>query len=147
MISMLKEYKSSFFNGKNVLKNGDSIEKWSKKRIFWWNVSYFIAKLTLFEWSSSIFFKSFKNETHDLQHVCYYRMDVLKLSTHLKEDWQYMSIGFYTMIWFYNCYYSFLFFTGPTLLRWYSLYVLVIAVNGVTECFVFAAISQKELNR
>lgn len=36
---------------------------------------------------------------------------------------------------------------GPMLLRWYSLYVLVIALNGVTECFVFAAISQKGLDR
>lgn len=37
--------------------------------------------------------------------------------------------------------------SGPTLLRWYSLYVLVIAMNGVTECFVFATMSHKELDR
>ncbi len=36
---------------------------------------------------------------------------------------------------------------GPTLLRWYCLYVLLLAVNGVTECFVFAAMSQAQVNR
>uniref|UniRef100_A0A8C9YRX7 Protein RFT1 homolog n=1 Tax=Sander lucioperca TaxID=283035 RepID=A0A8C9YRX7_SANLU len=36
---------------------------------------------------------------------------------------------------------------GPTLLRCYSCYVLLLAVNGVTECFVFAAMSQKEVDR
>ncbi|XP_056130858.1 protein RFT1 homolog [Lampris incognitus] len=37
--------------------------------------------------------------------------------------------------------------TGPTLLRCYSAYVLLLAVNGVTECFVFAAMSQEEVDR
>ncbi|KAL5014217.1 hypothetical protein ScPMuIL_008487 [Solemya velum] len=37
--------------------------------------------------------------------------------------------------------------TGPTLLRWYCLYVLIIAVNGTTECFFFAAMSQKDVDR
>lgn len=37
--------------------------------------------------------------------------------------------------------------SGPTLLRWYCVYVLLIAVNGTTECFVFAAMSQKEVDR
>ncbi|KAM4613267.1 man(5)GlcNAc(2)-PP-dolichol translocation protein RFT1 [Polymixia lowei] len=37
--------------------------------------------------------------------------------------------------------------TGPTLLRCYSSYVLLLAVNGVTECFVFAAMSQKEVDQ
>ncbi|XP_064632920.1 protein RFT1 homolog isoform X2 [Lineus longissimus] len=37
--------------------------------------------------------------------------------------------------------------SGPTLLRWYCVYVLIIAVNGVTECFVFAAMSQKEVDK
>ncbi|KAK2862197.1 hypothetical protein Q5P01_001730 [Channa striata] len=36
---------------------------------------------------------------------------------------------------------------GPTLLRCYSCYVLLLAVNGVTECFVFAAMSQKEVDK
>ncbi|KAM8867707.1 man(5)GlcNAc(2)-PP-dolichol translocation protein RFT1 [Synchiropus picturatus] len=35
---------------------------------------------------------------------------------------------------------------GPTLLRCYSCYVLLLAVNGVTECFVFAAMSQREVD-
>ncbi|XP_028302882.1 protein RFT1 homolog [Gouania willdenowi] len=37
--------------------------------------------------------------------------------------------------------------TGPSLLRCYSCYVLLLAVNGVTECFVFAAMSQRELDQ
>lgn len=37
--------------------------------------------------------------------------------------------------------------TGPTLLRWYCLYVLIIAVNGTTECFVFAAMSKRDVDR
>ncbi|XP_071960225.1 man(5)GlcNAc(2)-PP-dolichol translocation protein RFT1-like isoform X2 [Antedon mediterranea] len=37
--------------------------------------------------------------------------------------------------------------TGPTLLRFYCMYVLMIAVNGTTECFVFAAMSQGEVDR
>ncbi|XP_068171877.1 man(5)GlcNAc(2)-PP-dolichol translocation protein RFT1 [Antennarius striatus] len=36
---------------------------------------------------------------------------------------------------------------GPTLLRCYSSYVLLLAVNGVTECFVFAAMSHKEVDK
>ncbi|CAL8401850.1 unnamed protein product [Arctogadus glacialis] len=36
---------------------------------------------------------------------------------------------------------------GPILLRVYSGYVLLLAVNGITECFVFAAMSQEELDR
>ncbi|KAK5912379.1 hypothetical protein CesoFtcFv8_002260 [Champsocephalus esox] len=36
---------------------------------------------------------------------------------------------------------------GPTLLRFYSSYVLLLAVNGVTECFVFAAMSQGEVDK
>ena len=36
---------------------------------------------------------------------------------------------------------------GPTLLRWYSAYVLTLAVNGVTECFTFAAMSQRQVDR
>ena len=36
---------------------------------------------------------------------------------------------------------------GPTLLRWYCVYVLLLAVNGVTECFVLAAMSQKQVDR
>lgn len=36
---------------------------------------------------------------------------------------------------------------GPTLLRWYCLYVLLLAVNGVTECFFFAAMSQELADR
>lgn len=36
---------------------------------------------------------------------------------------------------------------GATLLRWYCLYVLLLAVNGVTECFVFAAMSQEQVDR
>ncbi|XP_062578377.1 protein RFT1 homolog isoform X3 [Saccostrea cucullata] len=36
--------------------------------------------------------------------------------------------------------------TGPLLLRWYCLYVLVLAVNGITECFYFAVMSKKEID-
>lgn len=36
---------------------------------------------------------------------------------------------------------------GPSLLRCYSCYVLLLAVNGVTECFVFAAMSQKQVDK
>uniref|UniRef100_A0A672YVZ8 Protein RFT1 homolog n=1 Tax=Sphaeramia orbicularis TaxID=375764 RepID=A0A672YVZ8_9TELE len=36
---------------------------------------------------------------------------------------------------------------GPALLRSYSCYVLLLAVNGVTECFVFAVMSQKEVDK
>ncbi|XP_053492670.1 protein RFT1 homolog [Ictalurus furcatus] len=37
--------------------------------------------------------------------------------------------------------------TGPSLLRCYSFYVMLLAVNGVTECFVFAAMSKEEVDR
>ncbi|XP_014824652.1 PREDICTED: protein RFT1 homolog [Poecilia mexicana] len=37
--------------------------------------------------------------------------------------------------------------SGPGLLRCYSCYVLLLAVNGVTECFVFAAMSQQEVDK
>ncbi len=36
---------------------------------------------------------------------------------------------------------------GDTLMRWYCVYVLLLAVNGVTECFVFAAMSQQQVDR
>uniref|UniRef100_A0A671N5C6 Protein RFT1 homolog n=1 Tax=Sinocyclocheilus anshuiensis TaxID=1608454 RepID=A0A671N5C6_9TELE len=36
---------------------------------------------------------------------------------------------------------------GPALLRCYSCYVLLLAINGVTECFVFAAMSKEEVDR
>ena len=36
---------------------------------------------------------------------------------------------------------------GPTLLRWYCVYVLLLAVNGVTECFMFSAMSQARVDR
>ncbi|XP_072238352.1 man(5)GlcNAc(2)-PP-dolichol translocation protein RFT1 [Leuresthes tenuis] len=36
---------------------------------------------------------------------------------------------------------------GPSLLRYYSCYVLLLAANGVTECFVFAAMSQEEVDK
>eukprot|EP00795_Rhopilema_esculentum_P014780 gene14780-5886_t len=35
---------------------------------------------------------------------------------------------------------------GPTLLRWYCVYVLIIAVNGITECFMFALMSKDEVD-
>ncbi|XP_039250988.2 man(5)GlcNAc(2)-PP-dolichol translocation protein RFT1-like isoform X1 [Styela clava] len=37
--------------------------------------------------------------------------------------------------------------SGPGLLRVYSFYVLLIAINGTTECFVFAAMSQKDVDK
>ncbi|XP_049718358.1 protein RFT1 homolog [Elephas maximus indicus] len=37
--------------------------------------------------------------------------------------------------------------SGPVLLRSYCLYVLLLAINGVTECFTFAAMSKKEVDR
>ncbi|XP_072203757.1 man(5)GlcNAc(2)-PP-dolichol translocation protein RFT1 [Excalfactoria chinensis] len=37
--------------------------------------------------------------------------------------------------------------TGPDLLRCYSLYVLFLAVNGVTECFTFASMCKEEVDR
>lgn len=36
--------------------------------------------------------------------------------------------------------------SGPMLLRWYCLYVLIIAVNGTTECFVFATMSRSQVD-
>ncbi|PIK45196.1 hypothetical protein BSL78_17955 [Apostichopus japonicus] len=36
---------------------------------------------------------------------------------------------------------------GPTLLKWFSFYVLLLAINGTTECFVFAAMSQEQVDR
>jgi len=36
---------------------------------------------------------------------------------------------------------------GPTLLRTYCLYVLVIAVNGITECFMFAVMDEQEISK
>ncbi|CAK7294349.1 Protein RFT1 homolog [Vulpes lagopus] len=36
---------------------------------------------------------------------------------------------------------------GPVLLRSYCLYVLLLAINGVTECFTFAAMSKEEVDR
>ncbi|XP_067943669.1 man(5)GlcNAc(2)-PP-dolichol translocation protein RFT1-like [Watersipora subatra] len=36
---------------------------------------------------------------------------------------------------------------GPYLLRWYSVYVLLMAVNGLTECFSFATMSKPQLDR
>lgn len=32
---------------------------------------------------------------------------------------------------------------GPYLLRWYCLYVLVLAINGIIECFSFATMSKE----
>ncbi|XP_055413107.1 protein RFT1 homolog isoform X1 [Bubalus kerabau] len=37
--------------------------------------------------------------------------------------------------------------SGPVLLRAYCLYVLLLAINGVTECFTFAAMSKAEVDR
>ncbi|EFB13606.1 hypothetical protein PANDA_007561, partial [Ailuropoda melanoleuca] len=37
--------------------------------------------------------------------------------------------------------------SGPVLLRSYCLYVLLLAINGVTECFTFAAMSKEEVDR
>ncbi|XP_073498830.1 man(5)GlcNAc(2)-PP-dolichol translocation protein RFT1-like [Phyllobates terribilis] len=36
--------------------------------------------------------------------------------------------------------------SGPVLLRFYCLYVLLLAVNGVTECFTFASMSNEEVD-
>ncbi|KAJ7391849.1 Oligosaccharide translocation protein rft1 [Desmophyllum pertusum] len=35
---------------------------------------------------------------------------------------------------------------GPSLLQWYCVYVLIIAVNGMTECFMFAAMSKDDVD-
>ncbi|XP_072845854.1 man(5)GlcNAc(2)-PP-dolichol translocation protein RFT1 isoform X2 [Pogona vitticeps] len=37
--------------------------------------------------------------------------------------------------------------SGPSLLRCYSLYVLLLALNGVTECFTFASMCKEEVDR
>ncbi|NP_001412774.1 protein RFT1 homolog isoform 4 [Mus musculus] len=37
--------------------------------------------------------------------------------------------------------------SGPVLMRCYCLYVLLLAINGVTECFMFAAMSKEEVDR
>ncbi|KAM3915243.1 man(5)GlcNAc(2)-PP-dolichol translocation protein RFT1 [Leptodactylus fuscus] len=37
--------------------------------------------------------------------------------------------------------------SGPVLLRFYCLYVLLLAINGVTECFTFASMSKEEVDR
>lgn len=37
--------------------------------------------------------------------------------------------------------------TGPSLLRCYSFYVLLLALNGVTECFTFASMCKEEVDR
>ncbi|KAM9075067.1 man(5)GlcNAc(2)-PP-dolichol translocation protein RFT1 [Megaptera novaeangliae] len=37
--------------------------------------------------------------------------------------------------------------SGPVLLRAYCLYVLLLAINGVTECFTFAAMRKDEVDR
>ncbi|XP_008850040.1 protein RFT1 homolog isoform X2 [Nannospalax galili] len=37
--------------------------------------------------------------------------------------------------------------SGPVLMRSYCLYVLLLAINGVTECFTFAAMSKEEVDR
>ena len=39
-----------------------------------------------------------------------------------------------------------LLFSGPSLLQWYCLYVLIIAINGMTECFMFAAMSKEDVD-
>lgn len=36
---------------------------------------------------------------------------------------------------------------APLLLRWHCAYVVLLAVNGVTECFVFAAMSKEQLDQ
>lgn len=36
---------------------------------------------------------------------------------------------------------------GPTLLRTHCFCVLLLAVNGITECYAFAAMSRQELDR
>ncbi|XP_028408270.1 protein RFT1 homolog [Dendronephthya gigantea] len=36
---------------------------------------------------------------------------------------------------------------GPTQLRWHCFYILIIAVNGITECFMFATMSQEAVEK
>lgn len=38
-------------------------------------------------------------------------------------------------------------FAGPSLLRWYCVYILTLAVNGITECFSFATMSQQAVDK
>ena len=35
---------------------------------------------------------------------------------------------------------------GTTLLKWHCVYVLFIAINGITECFTFAAMNNKQID-
>ncbi|KAK3579047.1 hypothetical protein CHS0354_029904 [Potamilus streckersoni] len=35
---------------------------------------------------------------------------------------------------------------GPSLLRWYCVYVLIISINGITECFCFATMGRPEVD-
>ena len=37
--------------------------------------------------------------------------------------------------------------TGPGLLRTYCVYVLLLAINGITECFSFATMHKDEVDR
>ncbi|KAI0219478.1 RFT1-like protein [Lamellibrachia satsuma] len=37
--------------------------------------------------------------------------------------------------------------SGVALLRWYCVFVLLLAVNGITECFAFATMSKEEVDR
>ena len=36
---------------------------------------------------------------------------------------------------------------GSTLLKWHCVYTLFIAINGITECFTFAAMSQQQIDK
>ena len=36
---------------------------------------------------------------------------------------------------------------GPTLMRFFCAYVPLLALNGITECFFFALMSQAEVDR
>lgn len=36
---------------------------------------------------------------------------------------------------------------APLLLRWHCAYIVLIAINGITECFVFAAMSKEQLDQ
>ena len=36
---------------------------------------------------------------------------------------------------------------GHTLMRWFCLYVVMLAVNGITECFFFAVMSEEDVER
>lgn len=45
-------------------------------------------------------------------------------------------------------FYDFLFFfQGPSLLKAYCMYVFIIAINGITECFMFATMSKDEVDK